>query len=63
MVDVDVNNHLGGKKHKVSVEAAASSSRVTFFFKNIGSDTIIALAAKEATFAYHTASRAKFQKF
>ena len=53
---VDVNNHLGSKKHEVSVEAAASSSQVTFFFKNIGSDAVLALAAKEATFAYHTAT-------
>ena len=52
----DVNNHLGSKKHEVSVETAASSSQVTFFFKNIGSDTVLALAAKEATFAYHTAT-------
>ena len=52
----DVNNHLGRKKHKVSVEAAASSPRVTSFFKNIGFDVALALAAKEATFAYHTAS-------
>ena len=52
----DVNNHLGSKKHKVSVEAAASSSRVTSFFKNVGSVAILTLAAKEATFAYHTAT-------
>ena len=29
----DVNNHLGSKKHEVSVEVAASSSQVTFFQK------------------------------
>ena len=29
----DVNNHLESKKHKVSVEAAAFSSQVTFFSK------------------------------
>ena len=52
----DVNNHLGSKKHKVSVEAAASSSRVTSFFKNACSVAILTLAAKEATFAYHTAT-------
>ena len=52
----DVNNHLGSKKHKVSVEVAASSFRVTSFSKNIGSDATLAIAAKEATFAYHTAS-------
>ena len=51
---VDVNNHLGSKKHKVAVEAAASSSRVTSFFKDIGSASVatLALAAKEATLAY-----------
>ena len=52
----DVNNHLGSKKRKVSVEAAASSSRVTSFFKNIVSDSALALAAKEATFTYHYAT-------
>ena len=54
----DVNNHLGSKKHKVAVEAAASSSRVTSFFKDVGSAFVatLALAAKEATFAYHTAT-------
>ena len=53
---VDVSNHLGSKKHKISVEAAASPSRVTSFFLNIGSDAALALAAKAATFAYHTAT-------
>ena len=54
----DVNNHLGSKKHKVAVEAVASSSRVTSFFKDVGSASVatLALAAKEATFAYHTAT-------
>ena len=53
----DVNNHLGSKKHKVAVEAATSSSRVTSFFKDVVSASFatLALAAKEATFAYHTA--------
>ena len=55
----DFNNHLGSKKHKVSVEAAASSSRVISLFKNIGFDAALALAAKEATFAYHTATHGK----
>ena len=36
----DVNNHLGSKKHKVAVEAAASSSRVTSFFKDVGSASV-----------------------
>ena len=50
--------HLGSKKHKVTVEAVASSSRVTSFFKDVGSASVatLALAAKEATFAYHTAT-------
>ena len=38
------------KKHKVAVEAAASSSRVPSFFNEIGSNAALALAAKEATF-------------
>ena len=60
----DVINYLGRKKHKVSVEAAASSSRVTSFFLNIGSDAALALAAKEATFAYHTATHGQgFRSF
>ena len=48
---------LRGKKHEVSVEAAASSSRVTSFFRNIGFDAALVLAAIEATVAYHTATR------
>ena len=60
----DVNNHLGSKKHEVSVEAAASSSRVTSYFKNVGCVATLALAAKEATFAYHTATHGQsFKSF
>ena len=60
----DLNNHLGSKEYKISVKAAASSSRVTSFFKNIGSDAPLALAAKEATFAYHSAThRQNFRSF
>ena len=51
-----VDYYLGSKKRKVFVEAAAFSSQVTSFFKNIGSDSALALAAKEATFAYHIAT-------
>ena len=43
------------KKHKFSFEAVMSSSRVTNFFKAASSDESVLLAAKEATFAYHTA--------
>ena len=56
---VDVNSHFGRNKHKAAVEAAASSSRVTSFFNEIGSNTALALAAKEATSAFHTATRGK----
>ena len=42
----DVSNHLpvGSKKHKVTVEAAASLSRVTSFFKDVGSASVATLA-------------------
>ena len=54
---LDINKHLQTQKHKSSIEAAASSSRVTNFFKPVNSDSdeSLKLAAKEATFAYHTA--------
>ena len=53
----DINKYLQTQKHKSSIEAAASSSRVKNFFKpaNSDSDESLKLAAKEATFAYHTA--------
>ena len=57
----DVNNHLGSKKHKVSVEAAASSSRVASFFKNVGSVATLTLAAKKATFSYYTTHGQSFR--
>ena len=62
----DVNTHLGSKKRKVTVEAAASSSRVTSFFKDVSSVSVatLALAAKEATFVYHTATHGQsFRSF
>ena len=50
----DINKHLQTQKHKSSIEAAASSSRVTNFFKPANSDSneSLKLAAKEAI---HTA--------
>ena len=51
----DINKHLQTQKHKSSIEAAASSSRQTNFFKAADSDQSLKLAAKETTFAYHTA--------
>ena len=52
----EVDNYLATKKHKISVKVAASSSCVTSFFKNIGSDVALATTAKEAAFAYRTAT-------
>ena len=51
----DMNKHSQTQKHKSSIEAAASSLRVTNFFKPAISDQSLKLAAKEATFAYHIA--------
>ncbi|CAH1105338.1 unnamed protein product [Psylliodes chrysocephalus] len=52
----DVNDHLITAKHRSSEEAAASSSKITQFFKNYdGGDTELVIAAKEAIFAFHTA--------
>jgi len=51
----DIDKRLEIKKHKSSVEAAMSSSRVTHFFKAAHSDESPLSAAKEATFAYHAA--------
>ena len=51
----DIDKHSQTQKHKSSIEAAASSSRVTNFFKPANSDRSLKLAAKEATFGYHTA--------
>jgi len=51
----DIKDHLETKKHKSSLEAVTSSDRVTNFFKAASSEESLLLAAKEATFAYHTA--------
>jgi len=51
----DIDNHLETEKHKSSVEAAMSSSRVTRFFKTAHSDESLLLAAKKAIFVYHAA--------
>ncbi|GBN81703.1 hypothetical protein AVEN_274755-1 [Araneus ventricosus] len=54
----DINDHLQSSKHKKSLACAASSSKLTNCFKTASSnDTNLDLAAKEATFAYHTANR------
>ena len=51
----DIKDHLETKKHKSSLEAVMSSSRVINFFKAAFSDESLLLSAKEVTFAYHTA--------
>ena len=50
----DIKDHLETKKHKSSLEAVMLSFRVTNFFKAASYESLL-LAAKEATFAYHTA--------
>ena len=45
----DIKGHLETKKHKSSLEAVMSSSRVTNFFKAASSDESLLLAAKKAT--------------
>ena len=52
----DVKSTMATKKNKVSVKAAASSSHVKSFFKNIGTDVALAVAAKEETFAWLAAA-------
>ncbi|GBO26811.1 hypothetical protein AVEN_169302-1 [Araneus ventricosus] len=53
----DIKDHLQSSKHKKSLACAASSSKLTSFFKTASSnDKNLDLAAKEATFAYHTAN-------
>lgn len=51
----DIKDHVKSNKHKNSLSAAATSSKVTTFFQSafVG-DQNLARAAKEATFAYHT---------
>jgi len=46
----DIDKHSQTQKHKSSIEAAASSSRVTNFFKPANSDQSLKLAAKEASY-------------
>lgn len=53
----DIKDHLQSNKHNKSVACASTSSILTTFFKNVSSDgKNLDLAAKEATFAYHTAN-------
>jgi hypothetical protein len=44
-------------KHEASLAAAASSSKISSFFKSAEPvDKDLSIAAKEATFAFHTAA-------
>ncbi|GBN49672.1 hypothetical protein AVEN_230177-1 [Araneus ventricosus] len=53
----DIKDHLQSSKHKKSLACAASSSKLTSFFKTASSnDKNLDLAAKEATIAYQTAN-------
>ncbi|GBM09714.1 hypothetical protein AVEN_186417-1 [Araneus ventricosus] len=53
----DIKDNLQSSKHKKSLESAASSSKLASFFQTASSnDKNLDLAAKEATFAYHTAN-------
>lgn len=52
----DIKDHLQTEKHKASLVAIASTSSVANFFKKTDpDDKTLSVAAKEATFAYHTA--------
>lgn len=52
----DIKDHVKCSKHKASVSAIASSSTITSFFKNAEpAENELSIAAKEATFAFHTA--------
>lgn len=53
----DINDHLNSKKHKNSLLSLAGSSKISTFFKNTNPlDSEYEIAAKEATFAYHTSN-------
>lgn len=51
----DIKDHLKCAKHKAGVTATASSSSIKTFFKNDLIQDDLVIAAKEATFAFHTA--------
>lgn len=51
----DIKDHLKCGKHQASVNAAASSSSITSFYKKANSSADYEIAAKEAAFAFHTA--------
>ena len=51
----DINDHLKSQKHKLASRASLQSGKVSnFFSKLIPDKNDFALAAREATFAYHT---------
>lgn len=53
----DIKEHLKSTKHKASLTAIAGSSAISSFFKSADPvDKDLLIAAKEATFAFHTAA-------
>lgn len=52
---LDIEEHIKTDKHKRAVSAASSLNITSFFKGKTSSDSDLQCAAKEATFAYHTA--------
>lgn len=52
----DINDHLKSQKHKLASRASLQSGKVSNFFSKLipENKNDFALAAREATFAYHT---------
>ena len=52
----DIADHVKSAKHKSAVSEAASSNITSYFKSTDPQNKELMMAAKEATFAYHTAS-------
>lgn len=52
----DINIHIKTKKHQDAINAGSSSKKVDSFFKSPENEGSLDVAAKEITWAYHTAS-------
>jgi hypothetical protein len=53
----DIKDHMKCAKHEASLAVAARSSKISSFFKSTDPvDKDLLIAAKEATFAFHTAA-------
>ncbi|XP_076370608.1 uncharacterized protein LOC143256803 [Tachypleus tridentatus] len=54
---LDIKDHLKSAKHATSLSVAAQSSRINVFLKKkLPEESDLLIAAKEATFAYHSAA-------